>query len=104
MSQVSGNLYLRARRFARLWKREKKIEEERRKIASGLIPSMRRSGLEFVRVAPRELLFLASTRRKRVAKKDLMSFFGRKGELFWENVPDDISEYLTVIKVAGDRP
>jgi len=85
-----------ARKFASLWRREKKLVEARRDLDTILKPMMLRAEITSVPVG-HEAVILISTTAKRITKDAVVRFFGEDvAEKFWAQVPASQSEYLTV--------
>ena len=88
--------------FAALWKREKALEKERRRLAARLCRRMRRVGSKAIMVGPKEAVVLVTDARKTPSLKDLGGFFGtRRAETFWGLLEARICEYLTVVKAKA---
>jgi len=91
-------LYELARRWAQLWRREKAVEADRGAAARPLIRRMKRKGMTNVQIG-RRLVQLVTGKKKRVSKGDVSNFFGLEpANRFWNNVPDSVFEYLTLVE------
>lgn len=90
-----------ARKFARLWKRERAVKEARRELGSKLMALIKASGKTGIQLG-REIVQLVVDTQKRPAKKDVQTYFGKvAAEDFWGGLKAAVSEYLTVIPAKG---
>jgi hypothetical protein len=88
----------RAQEWLEIYNQISELKEQQKAIAAPLLAHMMARGTTQVDAGGGSGVMIVSSKSKRPAKKDVVAFFGKKrGEEFWEEMPDSTSTYLSPI-------